>query len=485
MVKCPHHSLYIDCSPAAEDAGFKRPPINKRLAAITQTGRRARGVPVPEEEAMNDPWTLPGPLVLPDDDLALDPDDNGQGFKEWHDMGPAGNRNQVTARKRKLYVILPPTVHKDMEEMMKDWHKPVLLKSATIPGLDKWTSSSPQIDDMLSYLRAFYCPMEVIKSPLIFTWRPWQETSKAKTRSRTAPNTIRIGLETPGKPETYAVRCRPSLDGRARMQAHLGDVTDALLARMPSDAFSVVMLTDLDLYEDEDDDFTVGRSWGRSRVSIVSSFRYNPSLDVSAGIDRAHMWPNSHCKAFVDEQCSIAGIEQTRPAKRTKQSNNETHGKPPADCALGIAAQAAKRLPKLATRDELASYWFARLGVTTSHEIGHCFGFAHCPYYACVMQGVSSIRQDGQVPPYLCPICSAKLAWELGPLLPIAGSRVEKQQAWVGQQYMALKEFCGRWSHVPPFAGFEAWLGKRLEDMKEKEKENAAEKPEREVIVID
>ncbi|KAM0488361.1 hypothetical protein ACHAP7_001355 [Fusarium lateritium] len=473
MVKCPHTSLYIDCSPAAENAGFTRPHIQKRLLAVSQNGRRNRGAPVLQEEAMKDPWTFPGPLVLPDDDLAMDPDDEGHPFKEWCDRVSKDERNEVTARKKTIYVISPPTIPNEMEETMKeslkDWHKPNLPRS-TASDLDKWTSASPQVSDLLSYLRAFYHPMEVIQSPLTFTWRPWEEPSKPKSRSKKASKETRIGLQTPGELEVYGIRCRPSLDGRAKMQFQLEDITDALLSRMPKDAYAVVMLTDFDLYEDEDDDFTVGRSWGGSRVSIVSSFRYNPALDVAAGIDRAHMWPNSHCKAFVDQECRTANEEESRPTKRTKKSDNEAYGKPPADAALGAAVQAAKRVPKLTTRDELASYWFARLAVTVSHELSHCFGFAHCPYYACVMQGVNSVRQDGQVPPYFCPICAAKLAWELGPLLPIRGDRAEKQKVWVREQGMAMKAFCEGWRHVPQFAGFEAWLGKRLEQI---EKEDA------------
>jgi hypothetical protein len=64
------------------------------------------------------------------------------------------------------------------------------------------------------------------------------------------------------------------------------------------------------------------------------------------------------------------------------------------------------------------------------------------------------------------------LAWELGPLLSVSESRAEKQKAWVREQIMALNEFCGRWSHVPQFAGFEAWLRKRLEDTKEADEES-------------
>jgi predicted Zn-dependent protease len=442
--------------------------MNKLLTAVSQSGRRPRD-PVLQEDAMKNPWTFPGPLVLPDDELAMDPDDDGQTFKEWHDMGSKEERNQVTTKKKTIYVILPPTIPQDLEETMKDWHKPV-LPGTSARDLDKWTSSSPQVEDLISYLRTFYHGMDVVQYPGTFTWRTWHEKPKAKARSKTT--TTKIGLETPGEPEVWDVRCRPSLDGRARRQVHLGDVADALLQRIPDDAHAVIMLTDYDLYEDEDDDFTVGRAWGGSRVCIVSSFRYNPALDAPAGIDRAHMWPNSHCKAFVDNECSTVEEGQPRPAKRTKKLSNTAYGKPPPDSALGLAVQAAKRVPKLTTRDELASYWFARLAVTVSHELGHCFGFAHCPYYACVMQGVNSVRQDGQVPPYLCPVCSAKLAWELGPLLSVSESRAEKQKAWVREQIMALNEFCGRWSHVPQFAGFEAWLRKRLEDTKEADEES-------------
>ncbi|KAF5025630.1 hypothetical protein F66182_2236 [Fusarium sp. NRRL 66182] len=373
------------------------------------------------------------------------------------------SRQSLSEQQNKtIYLISPPTIPSDMQKVMKDWHKPVLPKSAADPDLPKWTLSSTQAGELVNYLRA-----KVVQSPAAFAWRPWLESTRSatRTRSETAPKNTRVGLETPGKPEMFGVRCRPSLDGRARMQLHLGDVADVLLMRMPSDAYAVVMLTDIDLYEDQDDDFTVGRSWGGSRVSIVSSFRYNPSLDAPAGIDRAHMWPASHCRAFVDEECGGSNQEQTRPSKRKRTSDNESQTKPRTSSALGLAVEAAKNVPKLTTRDELASYWFARLAATVSHELGHCFGFAHCPYYACVMQGVSSIRQDGQVPPYLCPVCSAKLGWELGPLLSISGSRVEKQHVWIREQSVALSEFCGKWSHVPQFAGFAAWLGKRLEAM--------------------
>ncbi|PTD04121.1 hypothetical protein HYE67_003257 [Fusarium culmorum] len=230
----PHFSLLEMrklADPAAQDAGFTRPPMNKLLAAVSQSGKRPRE-PVLHQDAMKNPWTFPGPLVLPDDELAVEPDDDGQTFKEWLDMPSEDERNQVTTETKTIYVILPPTIPQDLEEMMKDWHKPVLPGSAQ--DLDKWTSSSPRVNDLIGYLRAFYHGMNVVQYQETFAWRPWNEKPKARSK------TTKIGLETPGEPDV-----------------NLDDVADALLQRIPNDAFAVIMLTDYDLYEDEDDDFTV------------------------------------------------------------------------------------------------------------------------------------------------------------------------------------------------------------------------------------
>jgi archaemetzincin len=43
------------------------------------------------------------------------------------------------------------------------------------------------------------------------------------------------------------------------------------------------------------------------------------------------------------------------------------------------------------------------------HEIIHLFGFEHCIYYLCMMNGGESLEEiDGQ-PLYLCPICLRKM----------------------------------------------------------------------------
>ena len=60
---------------------------------------------------------------------------------------------------------------------------------------------------------------------------------------------------------------------------------------------------------------------------------------------------------------------------------------------------------------DVKSTFLFRLCCTVSHELGHCFGLDHCMYKACMMQGTASVAEDMRQPPYLCPVCKAKVAW--------------------------------------------------------------------------
>ena len=43
------------------------------------------------------------------------------------------------------------------------------------------------------------------------------------------------------------------------------------------------------------------------------------------------------------------------------------------------------------------------------------FGIPHCVTFRCVMNGVNSLDEtDKRQPVHLCPLCLAKLAWNLG-----------------------------------------------------------------------
>ncbi len=55
-----------------------------------------------------------------------------------------------------------------------------------------------------------------------------------------------------------------------------------------------------------------------------------------------------------------------------------------------------------------------RLALTSAHELGHCFGLEHCTYYACCMQGSASLAEDARQPPYMCPVCEAKIMLATG-----------------------------------------------------------------------
>ena len=48
------------------------------------------------------------------------------------------------------------------------------------------------------------------------------------------------------------------------------------------------------------------------------------------------------------------------------------------------------------------------------HEIGHGFGFKHCPYYRCSMNGQNSLTELDQTPKLLGPVCLHKLQHALG-----------------------------------------------------------------------
>ncbi|KAL9569156.1 hypothetical protein ACKAV7_006742 [Fusarium commune] len=79
---CDHSSTYVDCSRAAANAGFVRPSPEERTLAMTKTGRLARGAYLSKEDAVDDEYSFPGPLVLSGDHLTDQPEEQGQSFKD-------------------------------------------------------------------------------------------------------------------------------------------------------------------------------------------------------------------------------------------------------------------------------------------------------------------------------------------------------------------------------------------------------------------
>jgi archaemetzincin len=433
--ECKHTHLTSYTSSYAKDSGYVRPPPEKRAAAATLTGR------VPRSGASE--WSglemYPAPIVLPGDDLALDPTYPAQSLRSWD---RSKDRNPVTEDRSMIYVAAPPDVSE--ATFMQPWCE----VESSIP--------TPSIEDVREYLQAFYHGLRVEHLQVPFRFVEWTQVDDTRrSKARSTSSAIRyVGLA--HGMESTRIRVRhgsKNQDSIFSHQLNLNDLIDGMIEALPSDAYALVLLVQHDLYEDDDDAFVCGRAYGGSRVALVSFARYNPSLDEVQQIDRSHPWPLSHCKAFVEKQCAneIAQLNDSKkPRKKTKSSlsseTNTTLNQLPTPEATPLSAAVAASLssPTLETSGDLSGLWLSRVVRTVSHELGHCFAIDHCIYNACVMQGSASLNEDTRQPPYLCPIDLAKV-------LKATGAS-EKEQS------LALLQFCTKHKDVQMFSALEGWL---------------------------
>ena len=244
-----------------------------------------------------------------------------------------------------------------------------------------------------------------------------------------------------------------------KAQLNLNDILDAAISALPDNAYALLLIVHHDLFEDEDDEFCCGRAYGGSRVAVVSSSRYNPLLDEVQAVEREHAWPASHCAAYVNAMCETAS-DRPRPSKKSKKSDATTTPKEkeasapiPSERKESSPMQAAisahhSLRPNYSSPENHHNLWLGRLCRTASHELGHCFGMAHCVYYACVMQSTASLPEDARQPPYLCPVDLAKLLRATG--------------ASEAEHYAALGEFCRTREDTNLFAALGAWIKARL-----------------------
>ncbi|PLB36786.1 uncharacterized protein BDW47DRAFT_132593 [Aspergillus candidus] len=418
--QCLHPSICSSVSAHAKAAGYEQPTLKERIAAINH-GSTSKFKSIIDTIPGSYEVNFPAPLVLPEDDLALDPDYPPQSFQEWLDEE---DRNKITRAKRTVYIVAPPQID-DNVTPLRGWTRPQKSRSPA-------PLTAPSPEEIKDYIAAFYhgLPVKLLPSPAL-RFVPWETgpNPKKKTPSH-------VGLETPK--ECIGIRTRPCPDRTYSHQLNLDDLLDAAISILPKDAYALCMLVDHDLFEDDDDEFVCGRAYGGSRVAVVSSARYRPDLDTIHSVEREHAWPASHCQRYVQERCS----SQKPPRKKASQTKQFSSRD---DRLLKEIVHVSSLSPASAEEKAPPGLWLARMCRTVSHELGHCFGIDHCVYYACAMQGSASLAEDARQPAYLCPV-------DLGKVLCATGSAFQERER-------AIEAYCERPGKrgVPFFDALAAW----------------------------
>lgn len=449
---CKHSHLYLNGSPHANTVGFKRATESQRIIVATKDGRFRKHMNLlTSREVFQDVMAFPGPLILPDDDLAEDPEYPPQDFREWRDEE---ERNPVTRERKTIYIVPSPSITQEVYKM-QTWSVCTAENAAT--NRDMQAAEPPKLQDILEYLSAFFHGMDVKLFTKPFQWKKWDKYTGAILKT---PDTERrIGLMTPSK-ELFGIRCRASPDGVSPMQVNLDDILDALAENIPSDAHSVMMLLDMDMYEGDGDIFTAGRAYGGSRIAALSLFRDHP---LCAPRDDGHAWPASHCATYIDQLCHEASDPSTKQTKRQPPQSQRRDGGGP----LHVAIEAATiHVDRTIPSEAPTAQWLGRVVVTMAHELCHCLGLDHCTYFACAMQGCGSVDEAQRQPPYVCPVCLEKLCTAIGEGVVDGWEDEGVREGFVRERYEALRSVCGRWGDANMsrmFAGYKAWLDAIIE----------------------
>ena len=253
---CDHSTLSFASSAHADKVSYRRPTAQQQPAATNvTTGSKRKRDEIDQLEALA---SFPAPLVLPDDDLSLDPRCPAQSLRAWLRMK---DRNEVTSQKHVIYVVAPPDVEPDVD-FMRTW------SHAQHEG-DGVPIATPPVQAVVDYLAAFYLglPVRLLPPPRL-CFSSWESNASAAASHAKAISPPRyVGLNT--STECVRIRTRGSPDTVFARQLNLDDMLDAAISMLPEDAYALLLLVQHDLFESADDEFVCGRAYGGSRVAVI------------------------------------------------------------------------------------------------------------------------------------------------------------------------------------------------------------------------
>ena len=186
---------------------------------------------------------------------------------------------------------------------------------------------------------------------------------------------VEMQVDKRGKASLESVAIGSSLNEFGERRYDVLHIMDYLFDRIPSSAYALLAVTDLDIFEDEEDpNVIMGRGSG-DRVGVVSLYRFNPSLGKKS-------------------------------KKRDSKKRNLAPSKEPIDLESATEGSSENSSPH--------SRWLLDTCKTLAHETMHMFGLDHCTHFICVMNANVSPLDDGKDPLHLCPVCLRKLHLAIG-----------------------------------------------------------------------
>lgn len=218
--------------------------------------------------------------------------------------------------------------------------------------------SAPSFSALMEYVRCFYgIPVQVLSGIELHTqgkevYLTWAGSNGDKKEHQQADGRKR--RRSP-RSHRHELECRhDSTTGHTQLRVN--SILVSLKQYVPCDAFFVMALTMLDLYEDKTDLFVAGMAAGNHRVGVFSFLRYDPTAEFSK-----EFWYDVRFR-----QDLMAEEERKRLVLQRS-------------CKLLV------------------------------HEIAHLLGVDHCIWFQCCMNGSGHLHEDFRQPMFLCPVDLHKL----------------------------------------------------------------------------